>query len=198
MTDPISNDDKLSRRRALNKKILIGFAAIVAILVLATVIGAIAGGGDDDEQASATTTTTAEPTTEPVATSEASATTATAAPAPTTVQPTTERALATGCLTTPPDVLEAINASLAESGNEFAATAAVQDGTLLYVAGEVHRLSDGAVRSRDDLFVEQASLITPVTSTVKRESSLPDLSDTVGVDFTDAPAQAALDCARTY
>lgn len=109
-----------------------------------------------------------------------------------------ERALDPGCEETPPAILDAINGSLAPNGFELAETAAVSDGDRLYIAGEVHRLSDGAVDSRDDLFVEASGAITPVTATVRRESTLPDLRDLLGVDFQDDAAQQALDCARTY
>ncbi len=37
----------MARRRQTNQRILIGFAAVVAVLVLATVIGMVAGGGED-------------------------------------------------------------------------------------------------------------------------------------------------------
>lgn len=171
------------------------FLAIAAAALLLVGIGSMFGLGEEDsdsDQASAQSPSSAT-TRAPAAVPSTKPRTTTAAPVPTTTATP-----AADCLDVPSDVLAEINASLETSGYELGSPAAYDDGNTLYIAGEIVELQDGGIRSRDDVFAQQGSILTAVTITARNESNLLDLHDELGLDFSDAGSQAAADCARTY
>lgn len=101
-----------------------------------------------------------------------------------------------GCESAPPTYLATINAAFTE-GYQLINTSAYQDGDTLYIAGEI-ATPEGKIRSRDDVFAVKNAVLTPVTSTARLETTLPDLRRVLDVDVTDPGAQKAMDCARTY
>ena len=100
------------------------------------------------------------------------------------------------CQDAPAEYLEVINSSFLD-GYTFGEVKAVQRGEIWYIAGQIHN-AEGGIRSRDDLFAAKDMIITPVTTTARNQSVLPDLRKVLDVSFSDPAATAALDCARTY
>lgn len=183
-----------------NRKWLIGAGAFLAILIVASV--AINGGEDDDATEAAATPSSAAHTTTPA---PAARRITSVPPAPPAEAParailppvtTTRVKPAAVCLDAPAEYLDAINSSFI-GGYSFGEVKAVRKGELWYIAGQVHN-AEGGIRSRDDLFVAKDLIVSPVSTTARNESALPDLRKVLDVSFTDDAAQAALDCARTY
>jgi hypothetical protein len=172
--------------------------SIAAVVVLAGGIGSIFGSDEDNGEADQASATSSElpaaTTTRAPAVIPSTAPRTPVRPAPTTAAATP----AAGCLDVPSDILAAINASLESSGYELGSPAAYDDGDTLYIAGEIVELQDGGIRSRDDVFAQQGPILTPVTITARNESTLLDLHDQLGLDFSDPGSQNAADCARTY
>lgn len=174
--------------RTLSRGNKIALGASAAAVVVLVIIAAVAGSSSDDEDKTTNAASTTATATTAGGIPQVASTTAAPAPATTTAKPT-------GCQDAPPEYLDVIDASFL-NGYQFSDVSAVSVGETWYIAGEI--TEDGRVRSRDDVFVAQDMIISPVTSTARTESTLPDLRRVLGVNVVDAPVQQAMDCARTY
>ena len=202
---PVSTSagEKVSMGRG--KKIAIGAAVVFVGLIIVGLIGNALSPDKDkgkaaENAAASSSTTTKSTSATPTATPQVVVPTATPTPANTTssaprpTRPTTPKP--PGCEAAPEQYLTAINGAF-EDGYSLINTSAYQAGDTLYIAGEIAK-ANGDIRSRDDVFAVKDNVITPVTSTARHESTLPDLRRVLDVSVLDGGAQRAMDCARTY
>ncbi|MBM7280653.1 DUF2510 domain-containing protein [Gordonia rubripertincta] len=191
-TSPPSPKQPMGR----GKKIAIGAGAVFAVFLI---IGLIGSSLEDSDTAAAPASTSATPA-EQTATTTATPPTSTTTPSSSRVAPAPPPRATTpkpaGCESAPPTYLATINAAFTED-YQLINTSAYQDGDTLYIAGEI-ATPEGKIRSRDDVFAVKNAVLTPVTSTARLETTLPDLRRVLDVNVTDPGAQKAMDCARTY
>ncbi len=178
------------------KKIAIGAGAVFAVLLIIGLIGSSLEDSDSSAAPASTSSTPAEQSTTTTTTTTSPTSTTTTTPSRVAPPPRTTTPKPAGCEPAPPTYLATINAAFTE-GYQLINTSAYQDGDTLYIAGEI-ATPDGKIRSRDDVFAVKNAVLTPVTSTARLETTLPDLRRVLDVNVTDPGAQKAMDCARTY